>query len=276
MIKKLFQIEKIKALSYPAFKTLMIIHFLLFFIVILVVSQQTISFPGFSILNLYQFPNIWEFIPWVASWFNLFLAIVVILIVGNEFSYRTFRQNVIDGLSRNDLIKGKLILIFSIAIYTFIMVLIAVLIFGLINSDDYSFNAIFGKSYLLLIYFIQAIGYMSLGLLIAIIFRNNALSIIMFILYFFPIEPIIRWIFEATTRRYFPFKIISNLTPMPEFLTMTSEKSFSTASGTSALDFQEIGLTTEPLSVGLNVGLAVFYIALFIGVSTYLLNKKNL
>lgn len=276
MIKKLFQIEKIKALSYPAFKTLMIIHFFLFFLVVLVVSQVQFSMPGFSIKKLYQFPNIWEFFPWVASWFNLFLAIVVILLVGNEFSNRTFRQNVIDGLSRNDLIKGKLILIFSIAVYTFVIVFLAIMIFGLINSDDYSMNAIFGKSYLLFIYFIQAIGYMSLGLMITVIFRNNALSIIMFILYFFPIEPIIRLIFEAPERRYFPIKIISNLTPMPEFLTMTSESAVANSSGKSALDLQEIGLAIEPLPVELNVGLAVFYIVLFISVTTLLLNKKSL
>lgn len=275
-MKKLFQIEKIKALSYPAFKTLMIIHFLLFFIVVLVVSQIQFSVPGFSVTRLYQFPGIWEFFPWVASWFNLFLAIVVILLVGNEFSYRTFRQNVIDGLSRNDLIRGKMILIFSIALYTFLMVFIAIMLFGLINSDDYSLNVIFGKSYVLLIYFIQALGYMSLGVLIAIIFRNNALSIIMFILYFFPIEPILRWLFEAHARRYFPIKIISNLTPMPEFLTMTSENTFTNEAGKSALDLQEMGLTIEPLSVGLNVGLAVVYIILFVSLSTVLLNRKSL
>jgi len=276
MIKKLFQIEKIKALSYPAFKTLMIIHFLLFFLVVLVVSQVQFSMSGFSIKKLYQFPNIWEFFPWVASWFNLFLAVVVILLVGNEFSNRTFRQNVIDGLSRNDLVRGKLILIFSIAVYTFFIVFIAIMLFGLINSDDYSMSAIFGKSYLLLIYFIQALGYMNLGLLIAVIFRNNALSIIMFILYFFPIEPILRWIFESHTRRYFPIKIISNLTPMPEFLTMTSESTITNSSGKSALDLQEMGLTIEPLPVGLNVGLAVVYIIVFIAITTYLLNRKNL
>jgi ABC-type transport system involved in multi-copper enzyme maturation permease subunit len=254
----------------------MIIHFLLFFLVVLVVSQLQLSLPGFSIKKLYQFPNIWQFFPWVASWFNLFLAIVVILLVGNEFSHRTFRQNVIDGLSRNDLIRGKLILIFSIAVYTFLMVFIAIMIFGFINSDDYGLNAIFGNSYLLLIYFVQALGYMILGLLITVIFRNNALSIIMFILYFFPIEPIIRLIFEAPTRRYFPIKIISNLTPMPEFLTMTSENTFTNEAGNSALDLQEIGLTIEPLSVGLNVGLAVIFIIVFISITTLLLNKKSL
>jgi ABC-2 type transport system permease protein len=275
-MKKLFNLEKIKALSYPPFKTLMIIHFLLFFLVVLVVSRVHFSIPGFSVKGLYQFPNIWEFFPWVASWFNLFLAIVIIILVGNEFANKTFRQNVIDGLSRSDLIKGKLILIFTIAVYTFIMVLLAVIIFGLINTKNISFDIIFENSYLILIYFVQAIGYMTLGLLISIIFRNNALSIILFILYFFPIEPIIRAIFNAGARKFFPMKIISNLTPTPEFLTMTSEKSFTNASGTSSLDLTEMGIMPENLPLGITVALAVGYIGFFIAVSTVLLKRKNL
>ena len=275
-MKKLFNLEKIKALSYPAFKTLMIIHFLLFFLVVLIVSRIHFSIPGFSVKGLYQFPNIWEFFPWVASWFNLFLAIVIIILVGNEFAFKTFRQNVIDGLSRNDLIKGKLILIFSIAIYTFLMVLLAIVIFGLIFTKNFSFNLIFENSHLILIYFVQAIGYMTLGMLISIIFRNNALSIIMFILYYFPIEPIIRVMFNKEARKFFPVKIISNLTPMPEFLTMTSDNSFTSASGSSSLDFSEIGLLPEKLPQGITLLLATGYIGFFIALSTFLLNKRNL
>jgi hypothetical protein len=275
-MKKLFNLEKIKALSYPPFKTLMIIHFLLFFLVILVVSQVHFTIPGFSVKGLYQFPNIWEFFPWVASWFNLFLAIVIIILVGNEFSNKTFRQNVIDGLDRVDLIKGKLILIFTIAVYTLVMVLLAVFIFGLINTKGISFGLIFENSYLILIYFVQAIGYMTLGLLISIIFRNNALSIILFILYFFPIEPIIRVVFKQEARRFFPMKIISNLTPTPEFLTMTSEKSYTNASGTSSLDLSEIGIMPENLSLGITVVLAAGYIGFFIALATLLLKRKNL
>jgi hypothetical protein len=274
-MKKLFSLEKIKALSYPAFKTLMIIHFLLFFLVILVVSRVHFSVPGFSIKGLYQFPNIWGFFPWVASWFNIFLTIVLITLVGNEFSYRTFRQNVIDGLSRNDLVHSKLILIFTIAIYTFLMVLIAVIAFGLIFSNDFSFDLMIDKSYLILIYFIQAIGYMTLGLFFALIFRNTALSIILFLVYF-PVEGIIRLFFKAEARRYFPLKIISNLTPRPEVLTMASEKEYTTASGTSSLDFSEMGLLPENLPLGITVILAAGYIGFFIGMAYLLMNKRSL
>lgn len=274
-MKKLFTLERIKALSYPAFKTLMIIHFVLFFLVVLVVSRWHITVPGFSIKGLYQFPNIWTFFPWVASWFNIFLTIVLITLVGNEFSFRTFRQNVIDGLSRSDLITGKLLFIFTIAIYTFIMVLIAVLIFGLINTKDITFNMMLDHSYLLFVYFIQAIGYMTLGLLFAMLFRNTALSIILFILYF-PVEGIIRLFFKQEARKFFPLKIISNLTPRPEVLTMASETEYTGPTGTSQLDFSEIGILPEELPLGLTVLIASGYIGFFIALSIILINKRNL
>lgn len=277
-MKKLLYLEKIKALSYPAFKTLMIIHFVLFFIVVLSVSQIHFSIPGFSVKGLYQFPNIWEFFPWVASWFNIFLTIVLISLVGNEFSFKTFRQNVIDGLSRNDLIRGKLLLILTIGIYTFLMVLIAILIFGIIFTKDFSIDIMFQHSHLILVYFVQAIGYMTLGLLFAIMFRNTALSIILFLVYF-PVEGIIRLIVRFKlpgVEQYFPLKIISNLTPKPEFLTMASEKDFTNADGTSQLDLTELGILPENLSTGATLVLSIGYIGLFIAISTLLLNKKSL
>lgn len=274
-MKKLFSLEKIKALSYPTFKTLMIIHFLLFFLVVLVVSRVHFSIPGFSIKGLYQFPNIWEFFPWVASWFNIFLTIVLITLVGNEFSYKTFRQNVIDGLSRNDLVHSKLILIFTIAVYTFLMVLIAVIIYGIIFTKDFSFAVIFDNSYLILIYFMQAVGYMTLGLLFASIFRNTALSIILFLVYF-PVEGIIRLFFKAEARRYFPLKIISNLTPRPEVFTMASEKQYVNSSGNSQLDLSEMGILPENLPLGITVALAAGYIGFFIALTYFLMNRRSL
>ncbi len=274
-MKKLFSLEKIKALSYPTFKVLMIIHFLLFFIVVLVVSRIHFSVPGFSIKGLYQFPNIWEFFPWVASWFNIFLTIVLIVLVGNEFLFKTFRQNVIDGLNRNDLVHSKLILILTIAVYTFLMVLLAVIIYGLIFTKEFSFEIIFENAYLILIYFIQAVGYMTLGLLFATLFRNTALSIILFLVYF-PVEGIIRLFFKAEARRYFPLKIISNLTPRPEVFTMASEKQYVNSSGKSQLDLSEMGIVTENLPLGITIFLAAGYIGFFIALTYILMNRRSL
>ncbi len=275
-MKRLLQIEKIKALSYPAFRTLMIIHFVLFLLVILVASRIEISFPGFTMSKLYEFPYVWDFFPWIASWFNIFLGIVMILLVGNEFSYRTYRQNYMNGLSRRELVNGKLLLILVVAVYTLLLVTISGLIAGLINTGEDVSGKLLQNMDILGVYFVQALAYLSLGMLFAVIFRNNALSIILFILYFFPIEPILRAFFPVQVRAFFPIKIISNLTPTPEFLTLTSESTYMNANGTSQLDFSQIGLLPEKLSMGTTVLVAVAYLCVFVLASHLIMQRRNL
>ena len=113
-MKSIILNEYTKIWSYTAFRVIILLHFILFFLVVLVTSRLDITIPGFSTDYLYQFPNIWEFFPWVASWFNLLLAILIIVMTGNEYTFRTFRQHVIDGLSRSDLLTGKVFLIITI------------------------------------------------------------------------------------------------------------------------------------------------------------------
>ncbi|MEA3317601.1 MAG: hypothetical protein U9R54_06555 [Bacteroidota bacterium] len=275
-MKKLFNIEKIKTLSYPSFISLIIIHFILFLIVTLVVSRIHFSAPGFSIKSLYQFPNVFKFIPWIASWFNIFLAIIIILLVGNEFAYKTFKQNLIDGLNRNDLIKGKLIVISSIALYTLILVIITSLLYGFLYTKDINLTLLLENTNILIVYFIQAFAYMSLGMLFAIIFKNNSLSIILFILYFFPIEPIMRSFFPKNIRQYFPIEIISDLTPNPEIFNFKQQTEFHSSSGTGNFNIQGIDIATEQLSLNTTSIFALAYIIFFVSLSILIIRKRNL
>lgn len=267
--------EITKAWSYMAFRVIILLHFVLFFLVVLVTSRMNITMPGFSTDYLYQFPNIWEFFPWIASWFNLLLAILIIVMTGNEFTYRTFRQHVVDGFSRSDLLKGKAFMILMTAVYSFLMVLLFSLIFGFIFTSDYSEGAFTSKSYILLVYFVQAVAYMSAGFLLAIVFRNTALAIILFFLYRLIIEPVIRLFFPMQWRQFFPIKVISNLTPTPEFLSISSGKQ-SVVNGADSLSFREMGLLAEDIPVYLNLILALGYTAIFIGLAYILLKKRNL
>ncbi|MCK4749384.1 MAG: ABC transporter permease subunit, partial [Bacteroidales bacterium] len=252
-----------------------LLHFILFFLVVLVTSRLNITVPGFSTDYLYQFPNIWGFFPWVASWFNLLLAILIIVMTGNEYTFRTFRQHVVDGFSRSQLLSGKGFLILMIGVYSLLMVLLFSLVFGFIFSSDYSDGAFFNKTYIMLVYFVQAIAYMSAGFFLAILFRNTALAIVLFILYRLIIEPVFRLFFPPEARMYFPMKVISNLTPMPEFLSISSGNKQGT-DGVDNLSFREMGLMAEDLPVYLNLLLALGYTAIFISLAYLLLRKRNL
>jgi ABC-2 type transport system permease protein len=274
-MKSIILNEFTKIWSYRAFRVIILLHFLLFFLVVLVTSRLDITIPGFSTDYLYQFPNIWEFFPWVASWFNLLLAILIVVMTGNEYTFRTFRQHVIDGFSRSDLLTGKAFLILAIAIYSMLMVLFFSLLFGFIFTRDLTAASFVKRTYILLVYFVQAVAYMSAGFLLAIVFRNTALAIILFILYRLIIEPVFRLFFPQEARLYFPMKVISNLTPMPEFLSIASGNEQDPAD-MDALNFREMGLMAEDLPVYLNLMLAIGYTALFIFLAWLLLRRRNL
>ena len=274
-MKSIILNEYTKIWSYMAFRVIILLHFILFFLVVLVTSRLDITIPGFSTDYLYQFPNIWEFFPWVASWFNLLLAILIIVMTGNEYTFRTFRQHVIDGLSRSDLLTGKGFLIIAIAVYSMLMVLLFSLLFGFIFTKDLTAALFVKKTYILLVYFVQAVAYMSTGFLLAILFRNTALAIVLFILLRLIIEPVFRLFFPPGARLYFPMKAISNLTPMPEFLSISSGNQADPGNA-DALNLREMGILAEDLPVYLNLILALGYTTLFIGLAWLLLRRRNL
>ena len=68
-------------------------------------KTSSISIPKVSI---YNFPDIWQNLTYLAGFFKIFLAVVVIIFITNEFSFKTIRQNIITGMSRVDFIFYKM------------------------------------------------------------------------------------------------------------------------------------------------------------------------
>ncbi len=271
---KLLNIELIKLINNSSFKIILGLHLVLFSLVVFVSSQINITVPGLDTTNLFKFPHVWEFFAWIASWFNLLLAILIIMVTGNEFSYRTFRQHVIDGFDRTELLQGKLLVILMIALYSFLLVFVTGIIYGLVHTPGP--GMIFSGIDRLFIYLLQTVAYMVIGLLLVVLLRGTALSIILFILLRFPIEPILRSFFNRAARPFFPMKSVSSLTPMPEFLSISSENSFETQDGSNALSLSEIGILPPGLPLSLQILIVLAYIMLFAGLALFILKKRDL
>ena len=59
-------------------------------------------------MGIFNFPYIWHFNTWVAALFKaLFLAIVIVSMMANEYSNKTIKQNLIDGLSKKEFVLSK-------------------------------------------------------------------------------------------------------------------------------------------------------------------------
>ena len=109
-MKRLLSIEFQKIQKNRASKVLTITYFVLLSLISLIASLKfTIGTFEINIADqgIFNFPYIWHFNTYVASLFKLFLAVVIVSMMANEYTYGTLKQNLIDGLSKKEFILSK-------------------------------------------------------------------------------------------------------------------------------------------------------------------------
>ncbi|HNV51766.1 MAG TPA: hypothetical protein PKM28_02650 [Tenuifilaceae bacterium] len=94
-------------------------------------------------------------------------------------------------------------------------------------------------------------------------------------LYFIMIEPIIRIFFPDNIDVFFPMKLISNLTPMPDFMGMLTEE-FSNMQGVDPNSVQQLQSIPDGIPVSLSVPVCLVYIVVFIVSSRLILKYRDL
>ena len=254
----LLHIEYKKLIPYPTFWTIFGLFFLFIPIVFYGTGQIKIeSFP-IDFATMYKFPNVWNNITYIASWFNLLIGMLMVILVCNEFTFKTYRQHVIDGQSKADFIVAKILLMTSFAATCSVYLFIIGSLFGYVSGGD---GSSLSQTSFLFIYFIQALGYMSVALLIAVFIRSSALSIILFICSILA-ESVIRALVPDFIDQYFPMKIISNLTPFP------------TPEGLMVEQLKNSDIP-EAMSLGTTLTIAIIYVLAFWGMSYFILTKKD-
>ncbi|HSI90146.1 MAG TPA: ABC transporter permease subunit [Adhaeribacter sp.] len=254
----LLRTELRKIFPYRTFWVIISIFVLLLFFIVRGGSSITINGQQAG-PSLYSFPEIWQRLTYIASYFNLLLGILVIILVTDEYSFRTLRQQVIDGMFRSDIVASKVMLIFLLSLFATLVVTILGLGFGLQYAPDASTGKIFGNMMYLVYYFVQTLGYMTLAMLLAFLIRKNGLALIGYLLYFF-VEWLIRFRIPGTTNQYFPAKVLNSLSPNP----------------TQDIIDSAIGTTTTALSPQEAALPAILYILLFTALSYALLKYRDL
>jgi len=196
---RLLQIELQKLWQNKTSKVLIFISFILPFTV-LVLSSIKINFFGFFTLELgelgiFNFPIIWHITTFFASQFKFFFAIVVVSMVGNEYSNKTIKQNLIDGLSKKEFVLSKFYTILFFSLAATVLIALASLLIGLYYSSYTEFRFIVSGTEFLLAYFVKLVGFFSFCLFVAMWIKRSA-----FALAFLFVTYLLEWIvFGITT-----------------------------------------------------------------------------
>lgn len=210
----LFKIELRKLLPYRTFWIILLLYAALLVLFMYSSSYITINGRQFG-AEMYRFPGIWMRLTYIASYFNLLLGILMITLVTDEYSFRTFRQQVIDGLLRRDLVLAKALVALWIAAGCTLFVALTGLFFGITYSASWTLALMLQQTMHLVYYLIQALGYMAIAVLFSFGIRKNGLAILAFLLYTKVLEPLLHWRLPDETDKYLPMKVLSSLTPTP-------------------------------------------------------------
>src|SRR5699024_12856600 len=80
---------------------------------------------------------------YIAAILKLFLAIVIVSLISNEYNYRTLKQNLIDGLSKKEFVLSKFLTVLLFSGISTLFIFIVSLILGLSFSDYNEIGIIF-------------------------------------------------------------------------------------------------------------------------------------
>ncbi len=177
---RLLQIEFIKLWNNRASKVLIISYFFILTSIALVAAIKFDIGPvkfHLADMGIFNFPYIWHFNTFVTAFFKLFLAIVIVSMMSNEYSNKTIKQNLIDGLSKKEFILSKFLTVVSFSIISTIFVFVVSLILGLVYSDYDELSIIFSDLEFLVAFFFKLMGFFSFCLFLGILVKRSAFAL---------------------------------------------------------------------------------------------------
>lgn len=143
---RLLQIEFIKLWNNRASKVLILSYFILLTSIALFAAIKFDIGPvkfHLAEQGIFNFPYIWHFNTYITALFKLFLAIVIVSMMANEYSNKTIKQNLIDGLSKKEFIASKFLTVVVFALISTVFVFVVSMVLGLVYSDYNEFSIIF-------------------------------------------------------------------------------------------------------------------------------------
>jgi hypothetical protein len=232
-MNRLWEIEWLKQRHYKPFWVICSMY--VFWVMIITctgmlflqfLKRQGADFNGIdpTIIPIYDFPDIWQNMAYVASFCKVILGFLIVISVANEENYRTLRQNIIDGLSKKEWWISKLILIVVLSFLGTLLLFLLGLFMGTIYSHPDGLRDMWQCFDFLGAYFLVLLTYLTFCFWITLLIPRSGLVIVGLFLYTIMFEPFLALFLEnfphvydfiRNAVPYFPIRSLYYLIPVP-------------------------------------------------------------
>lgn len=177
---RLLEIEYNKLRYSRSAKILIITYFILITFIALIASVE-FNFGNIQFRvadqGIFNFPYIWHFNSYIAALLKIFLAIVIVSMMSNEYSNRTIKQNLIDGLSKKEFILSKFLTVLVFSGISTLFLFVVTLILGYSFSDFTELSIVFSDLEYLLAYFVKLTGFFAFCMFLGILIKRSAFAL---------------------------------------------------------------------------------------------------
>ncbi|HTQ28100.1 MAG TPA: ABC transporter permease [Puia sp.] len=174
---------------------------------------------GQSLLgNPFAFPETWQTVCFHSSFMIFIPALLIITLMTNEFTYKTHRQNVIDGWSRSQFINVKLLEVLILSVVVTGLVFLTILYFGFSNKRNEPDAFTWKDTRYLVYFFVQMISYSMIAFLCALLIKRAGLAMGIYFIYMILeqfVVVILRERYKITAVNYMPEEVTDKLIPFP-------------------------------------------------------------
>ena len=278
-MKRLLSIEFQKIWLNKASRVLSLTYFILLSFIALIVSIK-FDFGPFKFnlaeMGIFNFPYIWHLNTYIAIWFKLFLAVIIVSMTANEYTYGTLKQNLIDGMSKKEFLLSKFITVVVFALASTVFIFIMTLILGYSFSSYTEIGIVFSDLQYIGGYFVNLLGFFSFCLFAGILIKRSAFAL-GFLFIWFLVEGLIgillKWlvfntwdsVFKVTS--FLPLQAISNLIVEP-VTRLSMIKAIGTQTGMNYTKDYDVHFSA--------ILIVLVWTALFVFMSYRLLKKRDL
>ena len=175
-------------------------------------STTQVPAPNFS---LYSFPHVWQNMAFFGGGFKILIALIVLIFVTNEFSYKTIRQNVMNGMSREEFLLSKVLFSGLLSLSATLVLFFSGLVLGFEHTSEISISMVFSKIDFLAAYFLEIFTLSLMAMFVGFLLRQSGLAIILFALYYIVIETVMTAVSPDEISMFFPVESMSNLIDFP-------------------------------------------------------------
>ena len=278
-MKRLLAIELQKIWKNRASRVLTISYFVILSFIALIASVK-FNLGNFQLHlaneGIFNFPYIWHFTTYIAAILKFFLAIVIVSMMANEYSYGTLKQNLIDGMSKQEFVLSKFLTVVLFAFTSTVFVFIMSLILGYSFSSYTEIGIVFSNMEYLLAYFFKLVGFFSFCLFLGVLIKRSAFAI-GFLFVWNIIEGIAKGVLTfkifpknetaANIMQFFPLESMSNLIVEP-FTKLSIIKNIKTTIG--ATDVKDYNVHFYSILI------VLIWTAIFIFLSYRIIQKRDL